>query len=73
MFDIDSTVLPPEMKAKGKYPFAHMRVNDSILLYSPRMGKNAYSSALAFIKKNNLPWQFSCRKTKDGWRLWRIA
>lgn len=73
MFEIDDSVLPPEMKAKGKYPFAQMRINDSILLYSSRMGKNAYSSALAYVKKNNLTWQFSCRKTKDGWRLWRIA
>lgn len=73
MMEIESHVAPPSTPAKNKYPFDKMKVNDSLLFHSEKLAKNAYNSSSAYLRKSNLPWKFSCRKTKDGWRLWRIA
>lgn len=73
MLEIESDVAPPELPAKGKYPFSKMKVNDSLFFYSGQLAKNAYNASYAFIRKEGLTWKFSCRKAPGGWRLWRIA
>lgn len=73
MLEIESDVAPPELPARGKYPFSKMRVNDSLFFYSEKLAKNAYNASSAYLRKSGEPWKFSCRKAQGGWRLWRIA
>ena len=72
MLVIDKDVAPPELPARGKYPFESMEVGDSLFFYSEKLAKNAYNASSAFLRRTATPWKFSCRKAKGGWRLWRI-
>lgn len=50
------------------YPFTQMVVGDSFLV--PKHVKFPYSLA-GNASQLYKPWKFTCRKTEDGFRLWR--
>lgn len=62
-------VIPPKIK-ESIYPLAKMKVGDSFFVM--KKINTVASSCSLFIKYKNPKWKFTCRKEKDGTRVWRI-
>jgi hypothetical protein len=55
------------------YPFREMFVGDSILIQDFRRAESARVAAIQFAKRRGGEWKFSLRKTREGWRIFRIG
>lgn len=56
---------------RKKYPWKKMEVGDSFLL--PTADKRSVHSLASQTSLRHSPRKFIARKTKDGYRIWRIA
>jgi hypothetical protein len=72
MMTIDTPESGIAMTEVRRYPFNQMNIGDSILIDDFRVAQSARVSAINFIKRHNLCWKFSMRKTDNGWRIFRI-
>jgi hypothetical protein len=50
-----------------------MEVGDSILLTEPQKAESARVAAIQFSRRNGLTWKFGLRKSREGWRVFRMA
>ncbi len=73
MFVIDkaSDALVPAERVS--YPFAAMVVGDSILIEDFRRAESARVAAIQFSRRRKGACKFSLRKTREGWRIYRVA
>ncbi len=55
------------------YPFDEMFVGDSILINDFKKAESARISALQYAKRRGGIYKFSLRKTREGWRIFRVA
>lgn len=66
--------IPTDVKNK-RFPFDEMAVNDSFL-YSEKsntnMVRNACTLCKSYVKRNELDFIFTVRKTDEGVRIWRV-
>lgn len=79
LFRIDKNLPIPNPTGQGRhsiYPFARMEVGDSFLvppsMCPPRTGLNGARRSVSMYAKRH-GTKFTCRKTPDGLRVWRIA
>lgn len=69
MYKIESNIpLPP---ARGRYPFADMKVGDSIFIEGKKTATVA-GAAASFVHRTKRDYKFSCRKVNGGTRVWRV-
>jgi hypothetical protein len=65
--------MPPTRLAPGALKRAAMAlaVGESFLLPAER--RNAHHQVASTLNRRYAPLRFTCRKTPDGYRLWRVA
>jgi hypothetical protein len=68
--DKDIPLPPPRADPVAPYPFADMAVGDSFIV--PPIMSRSMQNAVARYKKNHEGWQYVCRKSLDGVRVWRL-
>jgi len=61
------------VEMRNRYPFSQMEVGDSILLTEPQKAESARVAAIQFSRRNGLTWKFGLRKSREGWRVFRMA
>lgn len=78
-YQIDKDIpVPPLPKSAGrkqgktrlKYPWPDMEVGDSILVPDVTL-ETLKTAALAWAKRQGLPWKFTARSNIRGVRIWR--
>ncbi len=69
-YEIEKNVSMPE-RGKHIYPFAKMKVGDSINIIGEKQYRNARAAASAFGKYHGK--KFATRRTSNGCRLWRVS
>ena len=73
---IEKDIPIPKIRSNSKYPFDRMEVGDSFLVemesYSLSKHSSISSCAISWAIRNNKDAKFSCRRVKNGIRLWRI-
>ena len=72
-FELEQKISIPEARSGlKKYPLADMKVNDSFFVKIPEKDRrNKQNSVLACAIRLK-PKKFTTRKTKGGFRVWRI-
>jgi len=71
--EIDKNIPIPQAMNKAKYPWRKMEVGDSFLFSKKSDLKNLkHASSLAGAASRRMGIKFSCRKTNEGIRVWRI-
>lgn len=73
MFVIDKAADVQVPAERMSYPFAAMVVGDSILIEDFRRAESARVAAIQFSRRRNGACKFSLRKTREGWRIYRVA
>ncbi len=73
MFVIDKASEQRQPGERVSYPFASMFVGDSILIEDFRRAESARVAAIQFARRRGGACKFSLRKTREGWRIFRIA
>ncbi len=73
MFVIDKASDALRPAERVSYPFEGMSVGDSILIDEFRRAESARVAAIQFAKRRNGAYKFSLRKTREGWRIFRVA
>jgi len=64
---------PYSVRVDGlNYPFRDMRIGDSFLIPEETNPVNVRMAAFQFSRRGNLGWRFTVRKTKQGYRCWRM-
>jgi hypothetical protein len=67
--------VPRPKKGSGppiRYPFAEMKLNESIFVPSGFASANNAQSAAGQFMKRHKEFKFTCRKVDGGVRVWRI-
>lgn len=70
-FKIEKGVPAPGRHHLNKYPFGEMDAGDSFLVNGGGKEENIINAAYQYGKVHNK--KFSCRRTPDGMRIWRVA
>lgn len=70
-FKIEKDIKMPVKNGNLMYPWDQMQVGDSFLLGLEHKISTASSSAAQYSKRHP-EVKFSCRKTREGVRFWRI-
>lgn len=65
---IDKNV--PYPPAGKKLPFDQMEIGDSFLV--PAGISHHYTRQLIHVAQKRLAWKFSLRRTREGYRCWRV-
>ncbi len=73
MFVIEKATEERRPTERVSYPFGEMFVGDSILINDFRRAESARVAAIQFSKRRGGICKFSLRKTREGWRIFRIA
>ena len=73
MFVIDKASEQRQPSERVSYPFGSMFVGDSILIEDFRRAESARVAAIQFSKRRGGSCKFSLRKTREGWRIFRVA
>ena len=73
MFVIDKASEERRPAERVSYPFRDMYVGDSILINDFRRAESARVAAIQFAKRRGGACKFSLRKSREGWRIFRIA
>lgn len=73
MFVIEKATEERQPSERVSYPFRDMFVGDSILINDFRRAESARVAAIQFSKRRGGSCKFSLRKTREGWRIFRIA
>lgn len=73
MFVIDKASDVHRRAERVSYPFEAMGIGDSILIEEFRRAESARVAAIQFARRRNGAYKFSLRKTREGWRIFRIA
>lgn len=69
---IDTVTPMPVFSKPLRYPFAEMKVGQSLFFTSEGRKESARTAAVQFVKAHQPDWKFRSVKDNDGWRLWRI-
>jgi hypothetical protein len=73
--EVDNELIPmPARRSNQVYPWDTMKVRQSFLVRD-HLGKCDPSSVHSLCSKANIryaPMQFRARKTRDGYRIWRV-
>ena len=73
MFVIEKASEAHQPSERVSYPFRDMFVGDSILINDFKRAESARVAAIQFAKRRGGACKFSLRKTREGWRIFRIA
>ena len=73
MFVIEKESPQTRYTERASYPFNDMYVGDSILIEDFKQAESARVAAIQFSKRRGGACKFSLRKTREGWRIFRIA
>jgi len=73
MFVIDKASEEGKQAERVHYPFNDMFVGDSILINDFKRAESARVAAIQFAKRRGGACKFSLRKSREGWRIFRIA
>jgi hypothetical protein len=73
MFAIEKKIPEMVIEMRSRYPFSDMVVGDSILITEAQKAESARVAAIQFSKRHGLTWKFGLRKSREGWRVIRIA
>jgi hypothetical protein len=73
MFAIEKKSPELIIELRNRYPFSQMDVGDSILITEAQKAESARVAAIQFSKRRGLTWKFGLRKSREGWRVIRIA
>jgi len=73
MFAIEKKMPEMVIEMRSRYPFSDMDVGDSILITEAQKAESARVAAIQFSKRQGLTWKFGLRKSREGWRVIRIA
>jgi hypothetical protein len=73
MFVIEKASEERQPAERVFYPFREMFVGDSILIQDFRRAESARVAAIQFAKRRGGEWKFTLRKTREGWRIFRIG
>lgn len=60
------------VRIRIRFPFDRMQVGECMLFDDFRRAESARVAAIQFVKRRNLDWRFSIRKSSDGWRIIRV-
>ena len=71
--EVEVGVPAPKMRVVYAYPYEDMDVGDSILITEAQKAESARVAAIQFSKRHGLTWKFGLRKSREGWRVIRIA
>ena len=69
-YKIEKKVPVPTTASRNNYPFGEMEVGDS---FSIPIGEEYVARASAYWYSRTRPVKFSIRRTKEGYRCWRVA
>ena len=67
--------IPPSGRGRCRiYPYHKMEIGDSFYIpEKKRSAQQSISGSFAlFIEKHKPDWKFTCRRWKDGLRVWRV-
>ena len=73
MFAIEKKLPDQVIEMRNRYPFSEMDVGDSILITEAQKAESARVAAIQFSKRHGLSWKFGLRKSREGWRVIRMA
>lgn len=73
MFVIEKESIETRYTERTSYPFDAMFVGDSILIQDFKQAESARVAAIQFSKRRGGSCKFSLRKSREGWRIFRIA
>ncbi len=73
MFVIEKESLENRFTERVSYPFNNMFVGDSILIHDFKQAESARVAAIQYSKRRGGSCKFSLRKSREGWRIYRIA
>jgi hypothetical protein len=71
--EIERGIPMPKRRTRTKYPYASMRVHDSVWVTGPRPNTRHWKRATGFSFKTQAAEKMIDNATVMGWRIWRTA
>lgn len=70
--EIERGIPMPKRRPVTKYPYASMRVQDSIFVTGPRPNTQHWNRNTGFKFKTQAAERIADEATIKGWRIWRV-